>query len=157
MINLSHFGTCNSWSCDHCHHAHHRTAPDVHKFRSIIIYPQSNDPCSTNLAVNEWAGYGRHTHHSTTTNLQIYSGKWELTDGDHQQCGYYLRDSCNSQSKGKTFSYISDFCVLSAWLPQRYRPIWTIYIPFGSPWLIDFRNARFGLNYWRYIISCRAT
>ena len=32
-------------------------------------------------------------------------------------------------------------------LPPRYRPIWTIYIPFWSPWLIDFRNARFDLNF----------
>ena len=42
-------------------------------------------------------------------------------------------------------------------LPPRYQPIWTIYIPFESPWLIDFRNARFDLNFWRYVMPCGAT
>ena len=32
-------------------------------------------------------------------------------------------------------------------LPPRCQPIWTIYIPFESPILIDCRNARFDFNF----------
>ena len=33
------------------------------------------------------------------------------------------------------------------WLPPSYQPIWTIYIPPESPLVIDFRNAKFDLNF----------
>ena len=42
-------------------------------------------------------------------------------------------------------------------LPPRYQLIWTIYIPFESPRVIDFRNARVDLNFWRYVMPCSAT
>ena len=42
-------------------------------------------------------------------------------------------------------------------LPPRYQPIWTIYIPFESPWIIDFRNAWFDLNSWCYSMPWGAT
>ena len=42
-------------------------------------------------------------------------------------------------------------------LPPRYQPIWTIYIPFESPWLIDFINVRFDLNFWCCNTPCGAT
>ena len=41
--------------------------------------------------------------------------------------------------------------------PPRYQPIWTIYIPFESPWLIDFKNARFDLNFWHNVMPDSAT
>ena len=70
-----------------------------------------------------------------------------------------------------TMDYCAKLCAISVWycinckyfhdsllrLPPRYRPIWTIYIPFESPWLIDFRNARFDFNFWRYVMPCGAT
>ena len=39
-------------------------------------------------------------------------------------------------------------------LPPRYRPIWTIFIMFESPWL---RNARFDSKCWRYVVPRGAT
>ena len=42
-------------------------------------------------------------------------------------------------------------------LPPRYQSIWAIYIPLESLWLIDFRNASFNLNFWRFIMPCSAT
>ena len=42
-------------------------------------------------------------------------------------------------------------------LPPRYQPIWTIYIPIESPWLIDFKNGRLELNFWHYVMPCSAT
>ena len=38
--------------------------------------------------------------------------------------------------------------------PSKYQPIWIIYILFESPLLIDFKNARFDLNFWRYVMPC---
>ena len=58
------------------------------------------------------------------------------------------------------FIYISTMnnCVNYALkLSPRYQPIWTIYIPFKSPWLIDFGNARIVLIFWRYLMPCCAT
>ena len=42
-------------------------------------------------------------------------------------------------------------------LPPRYQPIWTIYISIESSWLINFKNARFVLNFWRNVMPCGAT
>ena len=56
-------------------------------------------------------------------------------------------------SKG---DYSQCFTLSPIRLSPRYQPIWTIYIPFESPWLIDFRNARFDLDFWRYVMPCGA-
>ena len=42
-------------------------------------------------------------------------------------------------------------------LPPRYQLIWTIYIPFKSPWLIDFRNTRCDSKFWRCVMPCGVT
>ena len=63
----------------------------------------------------------------------------------------------------KAYLMVSNSLTLESWkvrssrLLPRYQPIWTIYIPFESPWLIDFRNARIDLNFWCYIMPCGAT
>ena len=53
--------------------------------------------------------------------------------------------------------YVSKFPFSALRLSPRYPPIWTIYIPFERPWLLDFRNARSDLNFWCYVMPCGAT
>ena len=71
--------------------------------------------------------------------------------GVYFHCGHSLTTQQVDQ-----LIYLTAYQDSVLWHPLRYQQIWRIYIPFESPLLVDFRNARFDLNFCRNVMPCSA-